>query len=170
MNTDMVAIDVIRNFLICGGIERGAEPAIDLGEECVRVPPMFQEQKLQTRLLAVLAKNVAVSEYLGNGANYRNDLIGRNKRVQFGRKVWVGREAAGNAQRESVFSAAIYATNHARQANVIDLRVCAPMPATGHGDFEFSRKVVELGIADENLVQLFDDGRCVKPFFRIDSR
>src|SRR5579872_969656 len=147
MNPNVIAIDIVGGMLFDCRIELESDAILQLGLKALGGPSMTQEEKLQTGTLAMFAQNVGIAEQFGNPFDDWNNLIPSDKRIQSRAKIWLGRETAGNAQRESNLGFAVHNARDGGEADVVDLGIRAPDTASGDGDFELARQVVELGIA-----------------------
>ena len=117
----------------------------------------------------MLAQNVGVAEQFGNAFDHGQNLVPANERVQARSEIRLGREAAGDAQRESDFRLSADGASDRGQADVIDFRIRAPHAASGDRDFEFARQVVKLGVAGEQPRRFQHQRRCVDDFVGIDA-
>ena len=68
--------------------------------------------------------------------------------------MWISRKAAAYSQRKPHFRRSTNRAGDRREANVIDFRIRAPDAATGYGNLEFARQIVELVVADKETVCL----------------
>ena len=115
---------------------------------------MAQEEKLQASALAMFAENLGIAEEFGNALDDRHDLIPADERVEARTEIRFCGESSGNAQGESNFRLAPMRARDRGQADVVDLRIRAPGVASGDGDLELARQVVELGISREQAATL----------------
>lgn len=106
---------------------------------------MIEEEKLEPRLLAVLAEHVAVAEDLGDALDHREHLLRTHERVEAGGEVRLGREPAAHPQR--VAHVAGVAVADRGEPHIVDLGIAAPEPAAGDRDLVLARQVVELRAA-----------------------
>src|SRR5215469_10044093 len=78
----------------------------------------------------------------------------------------IGGQSARHAQRKAKLTVAAARRS---QSNVVDLGIGAPNAASRNADFEFARKIVELGVADELAIGLGDELRGVKNLVAINT-
>src|ERR1700692_4169008 len=101
MNSDVIAVDIIRWLRRFSWIELKSNPAFQLCLEILRRPAVPQKKKLEPRPFAVLAQLVRVSKQLGNSANRGQDLIPANEGVERRAQIRLGRKSAAYAQRKA---------------------------------------------------------------------
>ena len=151
MNADVVAINVVGRMLFYRGIETEPEALMQLVEKLLSGPSMTQEEELQASALAMLAENVGVAEKFGNALNDWHDLTLLNKCVEARTKIGFRRKSAGNTQGKSNFLLPANGARDRGQANIVDFRIGAPGVASGDGNSELPRQVVELRVSREQL-------------------
>ncbi len=62
MDSDVVAINVVRRMLFGRGIKSEPDAILKLAQKTLRSPSVTKEKELQTRTLAMLAQNFRVAE------------------------------------------------------------------------------------------------------------
>src|ERR1700720_3059457 len=80
MNSDVIAVHVVRRLLGLGGVELKSDSALQFFLEVGNRPSVAQKEKFQPRPLAVLAQLIGVSKQFGNAATYRCKFIQQNER------------------------------------------------------------------------------------------
>ena len=166
----MIAIQIRGQGLFLCSVELESQPPIDLGEEGVGIPPVFQKQELQSCLLAALAQYVGIAEQFRDRLDHGNHLIPANKGVQPLAKVRRIGEPAAHSKRKAALIVANALAEQARQADVVDLRIRAPGFAAVHRDLELARQVEQIVVPGEVAVQLHGNGRGIEGFIGIHSR
>ena len=110
---------------------------------------MLEEEKFEAGAFAALAQNFAGAENFGDAADHRDDLFGLDESSSAHGEMRIGGEAAADAQRRSRLRAGRAMASGGGEADVVDLRIGAPVAAAGDGNFEFAREIVKLGVAAE---------------------
>src|SRR5258708_33342390 len=146
MNADVVAVDIVGRKLGYAALEVEWQPPLNRFQRALRRPTVLQEEILETRSLAVLSQDIRIAKHLRHRAKHRHDLIPSDEGVEPPGEVRLRRQASTQPEREP--NLAVKATDRG-QSDVVDLRVGAPDAASGDGDLEFSRQVVDLWIADK---------------------
>src|SRR4029453_6026507 len=100
-DAEVIAETVLRLLLRHRGRERKSEPALQRLLEARLRPSVLQEEKLQPRLLAMLAQHAAVPEHLGPPARGGRDVLRPPEDGETTGEVRIGREPAADPQRES---------------------------------------------------------------------
>ena len=93
-------------------------------------------------------------------------LIPLDERVQADRHVRASGEAATDSQGE----ANLLATTDRGEADVVDLRIRAPVPAPGDRNLELPREVREVGVAVHVAIERDRDRRGIDDLASIDAR
>ena len=101
VNSDVIAIDVIRRMLFDSRIELESDALLQFAEKTFGGPSMPQEEKFQPRSFAMFAQHVGIAEQLSNAFDHRQNLIPANKCVQARPKIGFGRKPAGDSQGKS---------------------------------------------------------------------
>src|SRR5579872_280248 len=170
MDSNVIAIDIVGRMLFDCRIELEADAILQFGLKALSGPSVTEEEKLEAGTLAMFAQNIGVAEEFGNSFDDRNNLIPSDKRIQSRAKIRLGRETAGNSQRESDLGLAAHNASNGGEADVVDLGIGAPDAASGDGDFELARQVVELGIACQQPRSFQHERRSVDDFVCVNAR
>src|SRR5580704_18050409 len=118
----------------------------------------------------MLAQLARLTKQFSDAFDDRLDLVPANESVQTGCDLRFGRESAGYAQGESGLGFSVQGARDRSQPNVIDLWIGAPNAAAGNRNLEFSRQVVEVGIAGEHLGRRKGERRRIAEFIGINAR
>ena len=168
VDTDVVAICVVRRLVGHTGREGSAQTLLDRGLEAVGRPAVLEEQELEPGSLAVLPERVRVAEDLGDRAEDRQRLRLGHEGVEPDSKMGIGREPAADADGEADLTGRRVA--HRREADVVDLGIGAPGSAPRDRDLELPRQVVERGVAVHELGRLHDERRGVDQLLGVETR
>ena len=168
MNTHVIAVDVVGRDLGHRRLELLAEAPLELRLEPVHRPAMVQEEELETGLLAILSKDIAVTEDLRDALDHREGLPPRHERVEPLGEMRIGGEPAAHPHRKAGQAGVRVA--HRRQTDIVDLRVRAPDAAAGDGHLELARQVVELRAAVEHGGGGLDERRGVGNLVGVHAR
>ena len=103
VNSDVIAINVVRRMFFGSGIECEPDSLVQFGQKAFGRPSVAQEEELQTGAFAMLAQDLGIAEELGNALDHRHDLIPADERVQARAEIGFGGKPTGNSQRESNF-------------------------------------------------------------------
>src|SRR5438067_935110 len=87
VNSDVIAIDVVRRMFFRSGIESEADAILQFGEKAFGGPSVAQEEEFEASALAMLAQNLGIAEELGDALDHRHDLIPANERVEAGAEI-----------------------------------------------------------------------------------
>ena len=55
MNSNVIAMKIAGQSLFFRGVELEAQPPMKLGKKCLRVPPLLEEEELQSCLFSALS-------------------------------------------------------------------------------------------------------------------
>src|SRR6266550_1283062 len=146
MNADMVTVNIVRRTLFKRWIELESDAVLQFAEKTISSPSVPQEEELQARALAVFAQDVGVAEEFGHALDHRHNLIPADERVQARAEIGLCRKSTGNSQGETNLGLAANRAGYRGQSNVVDFRIRAPHGASGDGDLELAREIVEVGI------------------------
>src|SRR6202140_5349748 len=142
MNSHMVAINIGGRRFRDSGIELKSNPALQFVQKTLGRPAMPQEEKLQSRPLAMFAQHIRVAKQFRDPLYGGQHLMPTNKRVQPLSQVGFGGEPSRNSQRETDLGYPANYTGDRGQPNIVDLRIRAPHAAPGNRNLEFSGEVI----------------------------
>src|SRR4029077_6482814 len=145
-----------------GRFQLRSKPGFELLLEGFDGPAMAKEEEFQASPLAILSENSAVAKDLGNPLKNRNDLVGAYEGVESRGEKGVCRKAAAYPQREPDLIPAPDSAADRGEANIVDFCIATPGTAARDANLEFAGKVVEIGIADEELVGFESEGRRIE--------
>src|SRR5262249_34300215 len=168
MDTDVVAMNIRGRLLRLGRIKRKADDALEFGEEGIGSPALFKEQKLQPGFFAALTKHLPGAEDFSDASRDSDNLIRQNESVQPNTEMRIRRKPSADAQREPDFTQAIAKTLRRSEADIVDFRIGTPVAASGDGNFELAREVVELRIAAQRFVDRKGQRRRVDQFLVVE--
>src|ERR1700693_2760969 len=169
MHADVVAMNVGGDVFPFAGIERKADALLQFREESVGGPAMFEEEKFEAGFFPALPQNFAGAEYFGDAANDWDNLVGLDESIERDGQVRIGGKTAADAQREAYFGLSGATSSGGGEADVINFRIGAPVAASGDGNFEFAREIVNLGIAAKFAVDLQREWRGVNDLFAVET-
>ena len=101
VNTHVIAVDVVGRALGHRRLELLAEAPLELRLEPVHRPAMVQEEELETGLLAILPKDIAVTEDLRDALDHRGGLSPRHERVEPLGEMRIGGQPAAHPHRKA---------------------------------------------------------------------
>jgi hypothetical protein len=120
----VIAVVALRRVVLRGCVELEAEPALDLGEELLRGPAMIDEQELHPRLRAVDAQLVRVAEDRRDRLDDQSAPARDARTPEQDGEMRLGGESAADAHVEADHAVG---STHRRHADVVDLRIRAPV-------------------------------------------
>ncbi len=153
MDADVIAVNIRWRLLRPGGVKLKSDSSLQFLLEVVRGPTMPQEEKFQSRALAVFPQLVGVAEQLGDSPDHRQNLVPAHKGIQRRAQVGLGGKSPTHSQPKANFRLATNHTFGCSQPNIVDLRVGAPHAASRDGDLELARQVIELGIPRQHAIR-----------------
>src|SRR5262244_180953 len=169
VNTQMVAVNVERNFFGLGRIELKPDLPFEFVEKALCRPAVLQEKVFQAGFVAALAKDFAGAEDLRNASCDGNDLVLPDEAVQFHGEMWLGRESAADADIKTNFPLSVAVSRRGRKRYVVNFRIAAPVAATRDCHLEFARQIVEFAIAAELFVNCERERRRVNDLVAVNS-
>src|SRR5262249_56543787 len=130
VNTQMVAVNVERNFFGLGRIELKPDLPFEFVEKALCRPAVLQEKVFQAGFVAALAKDFAGAEDLRNASCDGNDLVLPADSVQFHGEMWLGRESPPDADIKTNFPLSVGVSRGVRRRRLLNFRLGAPLLAT----------------------------------------
>src|SRR5271170_5319078 len=119
MNSDVIAIDVVRRMFLDCRIEPESDAVFEFFEKALGGPAVTQEEKLHTRALAVFTENFGVTEDLGDALDHRQNLIPLNESIETRAEIRIGRKPAAHAQRKADFGLAVKSPSDCSKSDVV---------------------------------------------------
>jgi hypothetical protein len=128
---------------------------------------MPQEEKLQACPLAVFAQLIGVAKQLGDSPDHRQNLVPAHESIQRRAQVGFGGKSAAHAQCKANLRLSMNHTLGRGEADIVDLRIRAPDAASGDGDLELARQIVELGVPRQHAICLQRERRRIADLVRV---
>src|SRR5712692_10009741 len=169
VNAHMVAIDVRGDLFRLARIEGITQAALEFGKKRAGGPAMLEEQEFQASFFAAVAKNFTVAEDFRDTADDRNDLIPLNEGIKRDAEMRVRREPPADAKCETCFEMVGALAQCGGQADIVDFRVGAPVPAARDGNLEFAWKIIELCVSAKLAVERESERRGVAKLVGIEA-
>ena len=110
-------------------------------------PAFFHEEILEAGAIAAFAQDLLVAKDLCDCVHHAHRLLGKDESVQTDGKMRLIGEPSADADSEANLTIML----HRREGDVVDLGIGAPRGATGDGDLEFARQVVEVRVCGEQM-------------------
>jgi hypothetical protein len=165
MDADMVADPRVRDDLVDRWFERIPDPPLDLPQKRLGGPSMVDEEKLHPRLRAVCAKLIGIAKDPANCLDDIEHLLAPHECIELHREMRPSRQASAHAD----VIADVAPSTHGCDADVVDLRIRAPMRAPGYRDLELPRQVGELWVPVERAVDLDGERGRIDDLVSIDA-